>query len=85
MSCQAGHATYLLLLQAVQEAQQWCYSATGGTELPTLLHLSDKALTQYITSLQVLLMPLQPLPMAKTCDMTFPVAEMCDMILNGLC
>lgn len=41
------------MLQVVQDAQRWCYSVSGGSELPTLLHLADEALTQYIMSLQV--------------------------------
>ncbi len=43
----------LAVVQVVQEAQRWCYSVTGGTHLPTLLHLSDEALSHYVTSLQV--------------------------------
>lgn len=40
-------------VQAVQEAQQWCYSISGGTQLPALLQLADDALAQYVSSLQV--------------------------------
>ena len=43
----------MVVVQVVQEAQRWCYSVTGGTHLPTLLHLSDEALSHYVTSLQV--------------------------------
>lgn len=39
-------------VQAVQEAQRWCYSVSGGTELPTLLRLADDAVAQYVGSLQ---------------------------------
>ena len=46
-------ADQLLMLQVAQEAQQWCFSISGGTEVPTLLHLADAALAQYIGSLQV--------------------------------
>lgn len=83
-SCQAGHAKHLSLLQAVQEAQQWCYSITGGTELPTLLHLSDEGLTQYITSLQVCPMPLGPFPMAKMCDMLFDDPSWCPCFAHDM-
>ena len=45
-------------VQAVQEAQRWCYSVSGGTELPALLRLADDAVAQYIGSLQVCFSPL---------------------------
>lgn len=48
-------------VQVVQEAQRWCYSVTGGTHLPTLLHLSDEALSHYVTSLQGVVVSLRSL------------------------
>lgn len=44
-------------MQVIQEAQKWCHSVSGGTELPALLSLADAALTQFIAALQVKFFP----------------------------
>lgn len=52
---QSGPLSLILTLnhlQVISEAQKWCNSVSGGTEIPALLSLADAALSQFVTSLQ---------------------------------
>ena len=49
-----GHVVTYRVLQVVQEAQNWCFSVSGGTEMPAFLSLADAALSQFVASLQVI-------------------------------